>query len=299
MHSLGLKFGVYTAQREETCQRRPGSWQHEAIDVRSYCDWGVDYLKIDQCQGQRYAALNTSWIKFRAAIDECTNARGYPMVMSIESCDDPATCGQWVGSLANLWRTGGDIQAYFGSVLKNAAGNTKMAAVAGPTGGPLNGGHWNDADMLQVGNIGLSLDEQKSHFALWNLMASPLLIGADVSMLSNETLAILGNQEITAIDQDAKGVQGVPVGPSAATGGQSCWAKPLANGDVAAILLNVEDEAMTVTCHLADLGVSVAPTKVRDLWAKAWLTPLPKAGGSISAKLASHANMMVRISMQG
>ena len=296
VHSLGLKFGVYTAQREQTCQRRPGSWEHEAIDVQSYCDWGVDYLKIDQCQGQRYAALNTSWIKFRAAIDECSKRRGFPMVMSIESCDDPAACGTWVGSLANLWRTGGDIQAYFGSVLSNAAKNTRMAAVAGPTGGPLNGGHWNDPDMLQVGTIGLSLDEQRSHFALWNLMAAPLLIGADVSMLPAYALEILGNSEITAIDQDSRGVQGVPVGPFAAAGNQDCWAKPLANGDVAVVILNVGDAAATVTCLLADLGVTTAPTNVRDLWAHSNVTPLPKAGGSISARLESHANMFVRIS---
>ena len=357
VHSRGLKFGVYTAQHAQTCQDRPGSYMHEAIDVESYCNWGVDYLKIDACRGAGYAQHNTSWIKFRAAIDACSKKRGFPIVMSVESCDDPSAsgCGAWIGKLANLWRTGGDIQAYFGSVMGNAAENTKMAAHAGPTGGPLGGGRWNDPDMLQVcvcilvclcvcgcvhvfvcrcfyiclcfclfaissvslspsisfshtltplhngcpqvGDIGLSLDEQRSHFALWNMMAAPLLIGADVSMLSNTSLEILGNGEITAIDQDAKGVQGVPVGPSAKDAKTAtCWAKPLADGGVAALLLNVGDTEATITCSLKDLGVMQNPTTVRDLWAKADVTPLPKANGVLTANLASHANMMVRIS---
>ena len=127
MHSKGLKFGVYSAQHEFTCQRRPGSWEHEALDVRSYCDWGVDYIKLDGCRGGSWPQQNTSWIKFRAAIDECTKTRGFPMVLSVESCDNPSGCGMWIGKLANLWRTCGDIQATFASVMRNVAENTKMA----------------------------------------------------------------------------------------------------------------------------------------------------------------------------
>eukprot|EP01051_Picozoa_sp_SAG22_P007477 SAG22_NODE_528_length_9431_cov_7.192135_5_plen_202_part_00 len=201
---------MYSAQHEFTCQRRPGSWLHEAIDVQSYCEWGVDYLKLDGCSGRGYSTANTSWIKFRAvraavtggrpflfrslfkrfpdllllpflavplpshclsavlplsfclrlclssrfrcphaslpfmlqAIDECSKTRGFPMVLSVESCDDPTGCGLWIGELANLWRTCGDIQATFASVMNNVAENTKMAKWAGPTGGPLGGGHW-------------------------------------------------------------------------------------------------------------------------------------------------------------
>ena len=138
----------YSAQREFTCQRRPGSWLHEAVDVQSYCEWGVDYLKLDACFGRGYNTGNESWIKFRAAIDQCVAKRGFPMVLSVESCDDPSPggCGGWIGKLANLWRTCGDIQATFGSVLSNVAENTKMAHWAGPSGGPLGGGHWNDGE---------------------------------------------------------------------------------------------------------------------------------------------------------
>ena len=122
---------------------------HEELDVESYCEWGVDYLKLDACSGRGYSDHNTSWIKFRAAIDACSKRRGFPMVLSVESCDDPDGCGLWIGDLANLWRTCGDIQATFASVMRNVAENTKMAKWAGPTGGPLNGGHWNDAGPCQ------------------------------------------------------------------------------------------------------------------------------------------------------
>jgi hypothetical protein len=107
---------------------------------------GVNFdLSRDACSGKGYPQHNTSWIKFRAAIDECSQKRGFPMVLSVESCDDPSGCGLWIGQLANLWRTCGDIQATFASVMRNVAENTKMAKWAGPSGGPLNGGHWNDA----------------------------------------------------------------------------------------------------------------------------------------------------------
>jgi hypothetical protein len=214
----------------------------------------VDYLKLDGCTGRSYPQANTSWIKFRAAIDACSKKRGFPLVLSVESCDgtftslpvlhdgcvltgsfcsftDPTGCGLWIGKLANLWRTCGDIQATFASVMGNVAENTKMAMWAGPSGGPLGGGHWNDADMLQVGDIGLSITEQRSHFALWSLMASPLLIGSDVSMLTNTSLSILGNTEVTAINQDALGKQGVPVASQAKDARTaSCWYKEMSGG---------------------------------------------------------------------
>jgi len=214
------------------------------------------------------------------------------MVLSVESCDDPDGCGQWIGKLANLWRTCGDIQATFASVMGNVAENTKMAKFAGPTGGPLGGGHWNDADMLQVGDIGLSITEQRSHFALWCLMASPLLVGSDVSMLTNTSLGILGNVEVTAVNQDAMGAQGVPSSsqledPSTA----SCWTKPMQDGSTAVILLNVGDAAASISCKLSDLNIKAGAKNVRDLWLHKDLGP-PKGGALTAPSLASHDHMM-------
>ncbi len=291
IHMKGLKFGVYTAQREFTCQRRPGSWLHEAIDVEKYCEWGVDYLKVDQCAGNGYSQLNSSWIKFRAAIDKCAKKRGYPIVLSVESCDNDS-CGQWIGKLANLWRTCGDIQAYFGSVMSNVASNTKMASYAGSHGGPLGGGHWNDADMLQVGNIGLSTTEQKTHYALWVLMASPLLIGTDVSELTNDSLSILGNMEVNAINQDPLGEQGIPVDVDLKNESQvkiaPCWRKHLADGQLAVILLNTKNETSKVECSIKRLGWhGGSEIIVRDIWEHQDLGPV-SVDSSLSARLESH-----------
>lgn len=138
VHSKGLFFGLYTAQREFTCQQRPGSWRFESIDIDTYCRWGIDYVKTDACSGRGWPADNTTWIDFRAGITRCNAAGGRPIVLSVESCNDPSPggCSAWIGSLANLWRTTGDIQATFASVLSNLDSNNEMAPFAGP-------GHWN------------------------------------------------------------------------------------------------------------------------------------------------------------
>jgi len=217
------------------------------------------------------------------------------MVLSVESCDDPDGCGEWIGGLANLWRTCGDIQATFASVMNNVAENTKMAALAGPTGGPLGGGHWNDADMLQVGDIGLSITEQRSHFSLWCLMASPMLMGTDVSMLSNTSLSIMGNKEACAINQDALGKQGVPVGPGSDDARTApCWAKPLANGDVAVLLLNAGDNTAIVSCALSILGLPNGAKMATDIWTGKKMGAMAK-GSSIKADLETHDVLFLRV----
>ena len=132
-----------TAQREYTCQDRPGSWRFEAIDVDTYCRWKIDYVKTDACGGRGWPQDNITWIDFRAGITRCTSGGGRPIVLSVESCNDPRPggCSGWIGSLANLWRTTGDIQATFSSVLSNLDENNGMAAFGGP-------GHWNDRKFL-------------------------------------------------------------------------------------------------------------------------------------------------------
>ena len=250
----------------------------------------MDYLKLDACAGRRYEQSNTSWIRFRAAIDECSKTRGFPMVLSVESCDDPNGCGQWIGQLANLWRTGGDIQATFESVMSNVVQNTIMAQFQGPSGGPLGGGHWNDADMLQVGDIGMTVTEQRTHYSLWAIMASPLLISTDISMLSDTSLEILGNVEVTAVDQDPLGVQGLPIASQLSDpASASCWSKPLQSGATAVILVNTGNSAADVSCKLTDLKIDPSKAKnVRDLWLKKDLGPPPSTGTLVAAKLASH-----------
>ena len=118
IRGLGLKAGLYTAQREYTCQQRPGSWRFEDIDIDTYCDLGIEYVKTDGCFGRGWAVDNVTWIHFRAGIERCVARGGKPIVLSVESCGD-ASCGAWIGGLANLWRTTGDIQATWASVMSN------------------------------------------------------------------------------------------------------------------------------------------------------------------------------------
>ena len=141
VHARGLKFGLYTAHATHTCQRRPGACHHEAIDAQTYCDWNLDYLKIDGCGGCPVAS-NVSWSIFREHFDACAAKTGRYMVESVESCGSVEGCGQWIAGIANLWRTGGDIQANWHSILGNAQRNNAMSSVANT-----HPGHFNDADV--------------------------------------------------------------------------------------------------------------------------------------------------------
>jgi hypothetical protein len=255
------------------------------------------------------------------------------MVLSVESCNDPTGCGVWLPLLANTWRTTGDIQATFASVLSNLDANNNMAAIARP-------GAFNDADsafffpapsaapsitappppsrrlatpasppprpvappyappVLQVGNAGLSPTEAKAHFAAWALIASPLLIGTDISNgVDAATLAILAAPEVIGVSQDPLGVQGVRVSPHAPAGTE-CWARPLADGTVAALLLNRGPAPAAATCTFAQLGLKdpAGAATVRDLEARADLGTFT-ASFSVPA-LASHAARLVKVAQK-
>jgi alpha-galactosidase len=287
IESRGLKFGLYTAQAEYTCQNRPGSWRFETIDIDTYCAWGVSYVKTDGCNGRRWAADNVTWIDFHAGIARCEAASpNRTIVLSVESCGD-ANCGAWIAETANLWRTTGDIQATWESVMSNLDNNDQMASFAGP-------GHWNDPDLLQVGNAGLSLAEARSHMAAWCVVAAPLLISNDlVSGIDAETLSILSAPEVIAVDQDVLGVQGTRVSAVNATGPE-CWARPLADGSVAVLLLNRGSATDDVTCTFSQVGLKGDTASVRDLWTR---TELGTFTSSFTAKgLTTHASKFVKVS---
>jgi alpha-galactosidase len=236
----------------------------------------IDYIKIDGCQGAQDA--QTSWTLFHRGLEECYNRTGRQIVMSVESCDSPTTgCGLFVADLANLWRTGDDIQNTWASVMTNIHANDIMASVAKP-------GHFNDPDMLNVGNVGLTLEEQRSHFSLWAIAGAPLLAGNDVVHASNETLAILTAREVIAVNQDL-GINGAIQGRLLTTGGSEhehaadgvpaalsapeVWAKPLSDGKrIAVVLLNTDPSGtQDVTVTWQQLGLPASTNaSVRDLW---------------------------------
>ena len=260
LHARALRFGVYTSATASTCQGRPGSYEYEAVDAAAYCDWGVDYLKIDRCSGASWPEANTSWLRFREGFDACLNATGRPIFESVEYCKPGNECAEWIGDVADAWRTSADINANWASVLLNADAAQAMHAVAGPGRG------WNDPDMLEVGNAGLTATEARSHFSLWCMLSAPLLIATDVVRATNETLAILGNERLIALDQDALGFPGRLVNES----DSAVWYKQLANGDVALLLINRADDDAAVSLTVAFAAVDGLSAGidygVLDLW---------------------------------
>eukprot|EP01121_Diplochlamys_sp_Union-15-3_P006182 TRINITY_DN16690_c0_g1_i1.p1 TRINITY_DN16690_c0_g1~~TRINITY_DN16690_c0_g1_i1.p1 ORF type:complete len:533 (-),score=115.43 TRINITY_DN16690_c0_g1_i1:83-1558(-) len=198
VHNKGLLFGLYSDSGEKTCAGRPGSLHYETNDANSYASWGVDYLKFDNCNNdnippeQRYPIMR-----------DALNKTGRPIFYSLCEWgeDNPAT---WAPNVGNSWRTTGDISDSWDSMISRIDTNDQWAKYAGPGG-------WNDPDMLEVGNGGMTYDEYVTHFSLWCLAKAPLLIGCDVTKMSNETLSILTNPEVIAINQDKLGVQGQKV----------------------------------------------------------------------------------------
>lgn len=287
LHALGLSFGVYTSRSQFTCQGRDGSYSYEYIDGDSYCEWGVDFLKVDACGGERYSQTNESWIKFREAMDACYLATGRDMVLSVESCGSVSGCGEWIAETANMWRTGGDIQDNWKSVMANADHTQAMWSIAGP-------GHWNDADMLEIGNPGLSLSEQRVQLSLWAIMAAPMLIGTNLLQIGSESLAVLMNTEVIAVNQDVLGVAGHKL--YANESGTEVWFRPLSGGEVAVCLLNrMSAGSAEVTVRFADVGLETLGevVQVRDLWAHEVVDKV--VDGRFRQKVPAHDCAMLKL----
>ncbi len=288
VHGKGLKFGLYSDAGTGTCQKRPGSKDHEEIDARTYAEWGVDYLKYDWCNAEGQDTRD-SYAKMSRALQ----TSGRPIVFSM--CEwgssKPWLWGQGVG---HLWRSTGDIQDCWDCA--TSWGGMGVSHIIDlmvdlyPYAGP---GHWNDPDMLEVGNGGLKPGESRAHFSLWALLAAPLMAGNDLRSVSRETLDILTNREVIAVDQDALGMQGRKVRDN---GPQEVWMKPLADGSRAVILFNRGSEASEITAAWEEIGFFPGgKARVRDLWKKA---DVGSFTGSFKAKVEPHDVVMVRVTPQ-
>ncbi|XP_058207361.1 alpha-galactosidase 3 [Rhododendron vialii] len=254
VHEKGLKLGIYSDAGRFTCQVRPGSIYHENDDAKLFASWGVDFLKYDNCYNlginpkERYPPMRNA-----------LNATGRTIFYSIceWGVDDPAL---WAGELGNSWRTTDDINDSWASMTMIADLNDKWAAYAGPGG-------WNDPDMLEVGNGGMTYQEYRSHFSIWALMKAPLLIGCDVRSMTAETLEIVTNKEVIAVNQDPLGVQGRKVYVSGTDDCLQVWAGPLTGHRIAVVLWNRCSKAATITAAWGALGLeSSTSVSVRDLW---------------------------------
>ena len=285
VHSRGFKFGIYSDAGTGTCENRPGSKDHEAIDARTYAEWGVDYLKYDWCNSKGQETRD-SYGKMSRAL----RATGRPIVFSL--CEWGSTKPWlWAQGVGQLWRATGDIQDCW-DCGKSWGGMgvvhiIDLVADLHPYAGP---GHWNDPDMLEVGNRGLNAAESRAHFSFWALLAAPLMAGNDLRNMSKETLETLTNREVIAVDQDALGMQGRKVWDN---GPQEVWMKPLQDGSRAVILFNRGDEAGNVAVSFDDIGLAPGgKALVRDLWKKA---DLGSPSGRFEAKVEPHGVVMVKI----
>ncbi|HVA58449.1 MAG: glycoside hydrolase family 27 protein [Gemmatimonadaceae bacterium] len=284
IHSKGLKFGIYTDAGRRTCQGRPGSYGHEDQDARTYAAWGVDYVKVDWCNAQGIDAP-TQYARIRDALAHA----GRPIVFSI--CEWGSNQPwNWAPPVGNLWRTTDDIWDSFDSMVANVDLNMQYWHSAGP-------GHWNDPDMLEVGNGGMTPTEYRAHFSLWAEMAAPLIAGNDVRALldttsreARSTRSILLNKEVIAVDQDSLGAQGMVVEDYPPE--LQVWVKPLADGSKAVVLFNRASVASPITADWDRVGIKTKAAQVRDLWAHKDLGIVERR---FTATVPSHGVVMLRV----
>nr|AFB73771.1 alpha-galactosidase [Chimonanthus praecox] len=276
VHSKGLKLGIYSDAGYLTCSKKmPGSLGHEEQDAMTFASWGIDYLKYDNCNNDgskptvRYPVMTRALMK-----------AGRPIFFSLCEWGDlhPAL---WGAQLGNSWRTTNDISDNWDSMVSRADMNEVYAEPARPGG-------WNDPDMLEVGNGGMTKDEYIVHFSIWAISKAPLLIGCDVRNMTKETMYIVGNKEVIAVNQDPLGVQAKKVRME---GDLEVWAGPLSNYRVALLLVNRGPWPSPVTAHWDDIGLPMETVvEARDLWKHKTLPRRFK--NKLTATMNSHACQM-------
>jgi alpha-galactosidase len=262
VHSKGLKLGIYSSPGTKTCAKFEGSLGHELQDAQTYAAWGIDYLKYDLCSLQdEMKAAPTPEAADKIMIDAYTKmhdallSTGRLIVYSMCQYGRDAVWewGPKVGG--NLWRTTGDISDKYARMSEIGFGQAGLARFAAP-------GHWNDPDMLEVGNGGMTLDEYRTHMSLWAILAAPLLAGNDLTTMTPGTIALLTNRDVIAVDQDARGKQGDRV---SAEGPIEVWSRPLAGGAMAVGIFNRHHTMLTAHVDFRKIGFADG-VKARDLW---------------------------------
>ncbi|KAG2633971.1 hypothetical protein PVAP13_2NG254700 [Panicum virgatum] len=275
VHGKGLKLGIYGDAGSRTCSKlMPGSLGYEDKDAKTFASWGVDYLKYDNCNNQgispqlRYNTMSKALLN---------SGRNIFFSLCEWGVDDPGT---WAGGVGNSWRTTGDIKDTWASMTAIADKNDKWASYAGPGG-------WNDPDMLEVGNGGMTTEEYRSHFSIWALVKAPLLIGCDIRSMSKETKEILSNENVIAVNQDELGVQGHKVQQD---GDQEVWAGPLSGGKIAIVLWNRGSTKASITASWSSIGLNASTVAdAHDLWTDGVISSVQ---GELNETVDSHACKM-------
>ncbi|MDQ1495884.1 MAG: alpha-galactosidase [Actinomycetota bacterium] len=291
VHARGLKLGIYEDVGTTTCQGLAGSYGHETHDAQTFASWGVDYLKYDFCnlpstttgEFAGYTTVAMAQVLYGRMRDALA-ATGAPIVFSMSLALSTGLAQQtWAAPLGNLWRTTSDISDTWSSIVSIFQQNIQYGAYQKP-------GAWNDPDMLEVGNGGMTDTEYRSHFSLWSIMAAPLIAGTDLRTASAATLAIYNNPDVIAVDQDPLGAEGTTL---SSDGTHWTIVKPLANGDKAVLLFNEGSTPAQQSVALSTLGFTGRQSayQVRDLWSHQTST----AASTLTATVASHGVAMFRI----
>jgi alpha-galactosidase len=281
VHGKGLKLGIYSSPGPLTCAGYEGSYGHEEDDARTYAAWGIDYLKYDWCSAGRIYKDEEMQAVYQKMGDALLST-GRPIVFSLcqYGRNNVWTWGPAVG--ANLWRTTGDISDTWESMTRIGFGQNPLVLYAAP-------GHWNDPDMLEVGNGGMTDVEYHTHMSLWALLAAPLLAGNDLRSMSPATLAILTNSEVIAVDQDPGGHQGRRVTQTASS---EVWVRPLSGGAFAVGLFNRGTVATEISVRCEELQ-ACGDYRARDLWSG---QDLGASGPTLSATVERHGVKLVKLS---
>jgi alpha-galactosidase len=283
VHAKGLKFGLYSSAGTKTCNSAsgfPGSLGHERQDAELWASWGVDYLKYDNCNNDGSSA-ERRYTTMRDAL----MAAGRPILYSL--CEwGRSRPWTWAAPVGNSWRTTLDVTDDYSSMVSIYKANIQLGRYAGT-------GHWNDPDMLEIGNGGMTDTEYRSQFSLWSMMAAPLIIGADIRKATPATMSILSDSDVIAVDQDILGVQGTEI---SSANGLHVISKPLTNGERAVALFNENDAAATISTTASAVGLPKAPGyAIKDLWAGT----SAESAGRISAVVPPHGTAMFRVHTGG
>jgi len=281
VHSKGLKLGIYSSPGPNTCAGYEGSYGHEQQDAKTWAAWGIDYVKYDWCSARNLYTDEEMQAVYQK-MGDALHAAGRPIVYSL--CQyGRADVWKWGPEVSgNLWRTTGDISDRWQSMLGIFDKQNVLATYAAP-------GHWNDPDMLEIGNGGMTDTEYRAHMSLWSILAAPLLAGNDLRDMPPSIMEILTNREVIAIDQDPLGKQAARLSQS---GDQEIWVRDLAGGAKAIVLFNRGGDTTKMTLKYADAGVKNI-SKIRDLWAH---QDVPASGAEFSANVPSHGVVMLRLS---
>jgi alpha-galactosidase len=287
VHSKGLKIGIYSSPGPKTCAGYEGSYGHEEQDAKQYAAWGIDYLKYDWCSAGRIykdSDMQAVYQKMGGALQKT----GRPIVFSLcqYGRNEVWNWGAKVGG--NLWRTTGDISDHWQSMDRIGFRQLEIVKYIRP-------GHWNDPDMLEIGNGGMTADEYRTHMSLWSMLAAPLLAGNDLRTMSDETKSILMNREVIAIDQDPDGKPPKEISEPNATA--VVLARPLHDGSLAVGLFNRTDKEQPISVNWSSIGVNGKHVQLRDLWNHAAVENA--SGETYTAQVPAHGVVLLRLSASG